>query len=160
MALITKHEDLLASAPHYKDDGSLDFSKCVFRDIQDDDEVTMELTHRHGICAPEGYSLVSCDYSSQELYIAYYLSRDPVFGASFFADEWIAEDNTTNPTNSELYKYKNPARDLHTITASSCCYPQLFVGKPTWQHVKIAKTEGLIPGKNTPRDRGKNVNFL
>jgi len=113
-------------------------------------DVQMMLTARHGIVAPPGYVMVSCDFSAQEIRIAGWISKD----------KKILEVYTTTPTiPGPDGEYPNPNADMHTITASQCCYPEIFVGKEEWEYVGIAKDSSLIDAKGDARLMGKITNF-
>jgi hypothetical protein len=124
--------------------------------------VTLSLTARGGFVAPEYYVLGFIDFSGQELYIAGWASKDKKILNSFVVPEVLP---LLNPDGSPVLKddkavfYKNPESDLHTLTCKDCCFPHLFIDKPYYEWVNIAKDKSLIKQKGTPRDCSKRCNF-
>ena len=130
------------------------------------DTVRLSITARHGFVAPEGWSLVSIDYSNQEMYIAAILSGDEVMLNAFRPDQEVADyifyltdDGKILMKDGKPVMVKNPLKDLHTQTSLSCCHPHLFVGKQPHQYIEIAKDKSLTPTGKPSRDYAKTVNF-
>ncbi len=113
-------------------------------------KVELNLTPRHGIVAPTGYSIVSADYQAMELYIAAVLSGDEIMLNTFRVSPKVTVEGK---------EYANPDSDLHTLTAQGCCFPQIFEGKPKHLWVSIAKDESAIAQKGSARDFAKRTNF-
>lgn len=112
------------------------------------------VTHRHCFVAPEGYSIVSVDYKSQEMLIAAVLSGDRLMLQSFSAP---ATKTVTLP-NGEVKTYPNPETDLHLLTCKNCCFPTYFEGRPEHEWLSIAKKTTLPSGRSL-RDVAKTINF-
>jgi hypothetical protein len=97
-----------------------------------------------------GKSIVSLDYSSQEILVATVLSKDPAMTQAQLLPKKLAlPDGTT---------YTNPRGDLHSWTCSNCTHPHLVEGKPESEWDEIVRK--LQPGeKRKPRDTAKTLNF-
>lgn len=122
------------------------------------------VTARHGFVAPEGWLNLSVDYSSQELYIAAVLSQDQAMLNSFLPDDQLADYIPYLSSNGSILikdgkpvMVKNPQKDMHTLTAATCCFTELFSGKESHQWVEIAKDEKLISKPGCPRDFAKRL---
>lgn len=109
------------------------------------------LTFRHAFTAREGKVIISCDFASQELRTAAYLSKDPTL-LKAFTDPSIL----TRVVNGEEIDYVNPYTDLHTQTARGM-YPQVFEGTPEWDWIEIASST-VLDGMPI-RKASKIVNF-
>ena len=130
------------------------------------DLVKVTVSSRHGFVAPEGYSLVAIDYSSQELFIAAVISNDQAMLNSFLPNDKLADyipvltaDGSIKLENGKPVMAKNPLKDLHCLTAVKCCYPHIFKGMPQYDWLNISKNVSLISSKGCARDYGKKVNF-
>lgn len=55
--------------------------------------------------------------------------------------------------------FKNPNADLHTITTKTCCFPEVFEGKPFSEWSAIARNPEVIQLLGDPRLYGKKTNF-
>lgn len=108
---------------------------------------------RNGFCAdPQGAggSILSLDFSSQEVLVATVLSKDPAM-----TDACLLPKKKTLPDGTE---YADPNADFHTLTASTCTHSDLTKGKPESEWDKIVRT--VQPGeRRKPRDTGKTLNF-
>jgi hypothetical protein len=106
---------------------------------------------RHSFTAPEGFVIIGCDFKSQEVKTAAYLSQDPTM-LKAFTDPVILE----RLENNLKIEYSNPWVDLHSMTARGM-YPELFEGRPEWEWIDIASNtvrDGMIIRKS-----GKVCNF-
>lgn len=113
---------------------------------------TINLNPRHVVTAPAGRVILSLDYKNQEVYVASVESGDKSMLQCF---------STSVPDTilHEGIEYSNPDKDMHTLTAATCCYPELFKGKEKWEWDSIARNPDLIKGKGNARDRGKLTSF-
>lgn len=112
------------------------------------------LNPRHVVSAPEGRVIISLDYKNQEVYVASVESGDRSMLQCFLVE---VPDTITNPETG--LEFPNPDKDMHTLTAATCCYPDLFKGKDKWEWDSIARNPDLIKGKGNARDRGKLTTF-
>lgn len=119
--------------------------------IKEEQLLSLISNPRNGFCVQEpNRVLVSLDYSGQEARIAAVLSQDPAMVTAHLApSELTKEDGTT---------YRNPAADLHLLTAANCSHPHLVKDVPPdqWYDILTEKEPGA---KLKPRNTGKIINF-
>jgi len=110
-------------------------------------------TAKTAIVAPDGYSLLSLDYKSQEMYITAVVSEETGLLKAFLPSTpvFIRDDQGK--------EYPNPDRDLHTLAAANCIAPEVFKNKPLTEWVSLAENTPSSSGKGTIRDNGKVLNF-
>lgn len=99
------------------------------------------LSFRHSFTSKPGFVIIGCDFKSQELKTAAYLSQDPALLQAF-----TDPPELTREENGVIIKYANPHVDLHTKTSVSM-YPEVFKNKPEWEWIELASNtviDGMI----------------
>lgn len=117
---------------------------------QNEEFIDVLLTMRDLFVAPPGKSFASADFKNQEMYIAAVNSKDPLMLGVFSAPPFITFEGKN---------YVNPDADMHTLTTATCCFPELFRGKPKHLWREIADDGSLISQKGNARDYGKRTGF-
>lgn len=114
-----------------------------------------KITPRHCFVAPKGFSILSADFKSQEVYIAGVLSQEPKILGSL-----LTEPGTLKTVvNGEEIEYVNPKADFHLLTAVYCSHRSLFEGKPEHEWYHISTNGSLTPDGREARKVAKILNF-